>query len=201
MRFVLASASPRRQQILRAAGIPFIARPADVIEALLPDESPEALVKRLAEAKARAVWRDGELVLGADTVVVIDKTILGKPADEDEARRMLRLLSGRTHRVLTGIALFDGTVVRADVEETMVHFRDLDDLEIADYAATGEPLDKAGAYGIQGAASKFVPCIEGCYFNIVGLPISRVYSCIRSSLRCLERPAGTADGQRAQPLR
>ena len=201
MRLVLASASPRRQQILRAAGIPFIARPADVIEALLPDESPEAFVKRLAEAKARAVWRDGELVLGADTVVVIDKTILGKPADEDEARRMLRLLSGRTHRVLTGIALFDGTVVRADVEETMVHFRDLDDLEIADYAATGEPLDKAGAYGIQGAASKFVPCIEGCYFNVVGLPISRVYSCIRSSLRCLERPAGTADGQRAQPLR
>lgn len=201
MRLVLASASPRRQQILRAAGIPFIARPADVIEALLPDESPEALVKRLAEAKARAVWRDGELVLGADTVVVIDKTILGKPADEDEARRMLRLLSGRTHRVLTGIALFDGTVVRADVEETMVHFRDLDDLEIADYAATGEPLDKAGAYGIQGAASKFVQRIEGCYFNVVGLPISRVYSCIRSSLRCLERPAGTADGQRAQPLR
>ena len=201
MRLVLASASPRRQQILRAAGIPFIARPADVIEALLPDESPEVFVKRLAEAKARAVWRDGELVLGADTVVVIDKTILGKPADEDEARRMLRLLSGRTHRVLTGIALFDGTVVRADVEETMVHFRDLDDLEIADYAATGEPLDKAGAYGIQGAASKFVPCIEGCYFNVVGLPISRVYSCIRSSLRCLERPVGTADGQRAQPLR
>ena len=158
-------------------------------------------MKRLAEAKARAVWRDGEIVLGADTAVVIDKTILGKPADEDEARRMLRLLSGRIHRVLTGIALFDGTVARVDFEETMVHFRDLDDLEIADYAATGEPLDKAGAYGIQGAASKFVQRIEGCYFNVVGLPISRVYSCIRSSLRCIERPAGTADGQSAHPLR
>ena len=201
MQLVLASASPRRRQILRSAGIPFIVRPADVIEAHLPGESPEAFVKRLAEAKARAVWRDGELVLGADTVVVIDKTILGKPADEDEARRMLRLLSGRTHRVLTGIALFNGTVARADIEETIVHFRDLDDLEISEYAASGEPLDKAGAYGIQGAASKFVPRIEGCYFNVVGLPISRVYRCIRSSLRCLEQPAGTGDGLSAQPLR
>lgn len=199
MQLVLASASPRRRQILRTAGIPFIARPADVVEAHLPGESPEAVVKRLAEAKARAVWREGELVLGADTVVVIDTTILGKPADEDDARRMLRLLSGRAHRVLTGIVLFNGTDARAEIEDTTVHFRALDDLEIADYAATGEPLDKAGAYGIQGAASKFVHRIEGCYFNVVGLPISRVYSCIRSSLRCLERLDGTGDGQSAQP--
>ena len=201
MQLVLASASPRRQQILRTARIPFIARPAEVVEAHLPGESPEAFVKRLAEAKARAVWREGELVLGADTVVVIDTTILGKPTDEDEARRMLRSLSGRTHRVLTGIVLFNGTEARADVEETIVHFRALDDLEIADYAATGEPLDKAGAYGIQGAASKFVHRIEGCYFNVVGLPISRVYSFIRSSLRCFERPDGARDCHTAQSPR
>lgn len=201
MQLVLASASPRRQQILRTAHIPFIARPADVVEAHLPGELPEAFVKRLAEVKARAAWREGELVLGADTVVVIDTTILGKPANEDEARRMLRSLSGRTHRVLTGIVLFNGTEAWADIEETIVHFRALDDLEIAEYAATGEALDKAGAYGIQGAASKFVHRIEGCYFNVVGLPISRVYSFIRSSLRCFERPAGPGDCHAAQPPR
>lgn len=183
MRLVLASASPRRQEILRTAGIPFIVRPADVDETPIAGEMPEAFVGRLAEAKAQAVRQDDEQVLGADTVVVVDKTVLGKPADADDARRMLRSLSGRAHQVLTGICLLNDNDVQQAVEETTVYFRDLDEQEIADYVATGEPMDKAGAYGIQGGASKFIHRIEGCYFNVVGLPISRVYSFIRSSLR------------------
>jgi septum formation protein len=183
VRLVLASASPRRRDILQTAGIEFVARPADIDESQLDGESPEDHVQRLAEAKARAVWREGETVLGADTVVVVDDQLLGKPADQREAKQMLRALSGRSHRVLTGICFFDGASAHGSVEETIVHFRDLDDNEIADYVATGEAADKAGAYGIQGAASKFIHRIEGCYFNVVGLPVSRVYSFIRSSLR------------------
>ena len=183
MRLVLASASPRRQEILQTAGIPFVARPADVDERLLDGESPEDHILRLAEAKARAVWREGETVLGADTVVVVDGRVLGKPADRHEAKQMLRALSGRSHRVLTGICFFDGAATHGSVEETIVWFRELDDAEIDDYVAGGEAADKAGAYGIQGAASKFIHRIEGCYFNVVGLPVSRVYSFIRSSLR------------------
>jgi len=183
MRLVLASASPRRKEILRTARIPFVARPADVDESVLEGESPESHVTRLAEAKARAAWREGETVLGADTVVVAGDKILGKPADRAEAARMLRALSGRTHRVLTAVCFFDGTSTHTSVEETVVHFRELTDDEIAGYIATGEADDKAGAYGIQGAASKFIDRIEGCYFNVVGLPVSRVYSFIRSSLR------------------
>ena len=183
MRLVLASASPRRQEILRTAGIPFTVRPADVDETPVAGENPEAFVARLAEAKARAVQQDDEQVLGADTVVVIDEAVLGKPTHAEDARRMLRSLSGRSHRVLTGICLLNGNEVQQTVEETTVYFRELDEQEIADYVATGESMDKAGAYGIQGAASKFIHRIEGCYFNVVGLPISRVYSFIRSSLR------------------
>jgi septum formation protein len=183
MRLVLASASPRRQEILRTAGIPCVVRPADVDETPIVGEIPEAFVQRLAEAKARAVRQDDEQVLGADTVVVVDEAILGKPADANDAQRMLRSLSGRSHRVLTGICLINGDQVQRVVEETTVYFRELDQQEIADYVATGEPMDKAGAYGIQGAASKFIHRVEGCYFNVVGLPISRVYSFIRSSLR------------------
>ncbi len=180
---VLASASPRRQKILRTAGIPFVARPAHLEERLLEGEGPEEHVKRLAEAKARAVWREGDTVLGADTVVVVDGLILGKPENNADAARMLRLLSGRTHRVLTGICLFDGNRRRVAVEETGVEFLDLSEPEITTYIASGEPLDKAGAYGIQGGASKFVRRISGCYFNVVGLPLALVYSFIRSSLR------------------
>ncbi len=183
MRLVLASASPRRKEILQTAGIPFEARTADVDERILGGESPEDYVQRLAEAKARAVCQEGETVLGADTVVVVDGQVLGKPADQREAAQMLRALSGRSHRVLTGVCFFDGSSAHGSVEETVVYFRELDDDEIADYIATGEAADKAGAYGIQGAASKFIDRIEGCYFNVVGLPISSVYSFIRSSLR------------------
>ena len=158
-------------------------RPADVDESLHEGESPEAHVRRLAEAKARAVWREGEIVLGADTVVVVDDHILGKPTDDNDAARMLGLLSGRRHRVLTGICFYDGGQAQAEVEETHVEFLKLSAQEIADYVAAGEPAGKAGAYAIQGGAAKFVKRIEGCYFNVVGLPVARVYQFIRSSLR------------------
>ena len=177
---ILASASPRRREILESAGIPFETRPAEVDEMPLLHETAEEYVRRLAEEKARAVWRAGDIVLGADTVVAVDKVLLGKPRDGEEAARMLRLLSGRRHRVLTGICFFDGEKAETAVEETFVEFLPLTDEEIAAYVATGEPFDKAGAYGIQGAASKFVARIEGCYFNVVGLPIARVYSILRS---------------------
>jgi septum formation protein len=180
---ILASASPRRREILESAGIPFEVRPAHVDETPLENETPEDHVRRLAETKARAVWREGEVVLGADTTVTIDSIVLGKPASDDDAARMLRALSGRRHRVLTGICFFDGKTAETAVEETIVEFLPLSDEEIAAYVATGEPFDKAGAYGIQGAASKFISRIEGCYFNVVGLPISRVYRFMRSSLR------------------
>jgi septum formation protein len=180
---VLASASPQRQEILRSAGFSFAVRPSQVDETPLATETPQEHVLRLAEAKARAVWRAGELVLGADTEVDVDGVVLGKPRDDREAARMLRLLSGRQHRVITGICLFDGHQARTAWEETQVFFLDLSDEEIAEYVASGEPFDKAGAYGIQGAASKFIRRVEGCYFNVVGLPIARVYSFMRSSLR------------------
>jgi septum formation protein len=183
MQLVLASASPRRQQLLRTAGIAFTVRPAEVDEQALPGEAPEAYASRLAEAKARACWQPGEVTLGADTVVTLDNLLLGKPRDGADARRMLRLLSGRTHLVLTGICLYDGSETRSAVETTQVEFLELSDEEIERYVAAGEPLDKAGAYGIQGEASKFVRRIDGCYFNVVGLPLARVYSFIRSILR------------------
>jgi nucleoside triphosphate pyrophosphatase len=183
MKLVLASASPRRLELLRIARIPFSARPADVDEQPLANEKPEAYVLRLAEAKARAVWQPGELTLGADTVVTLDGLLLGKPADAADAGRMLRLLSGRIHRVLTGICLYDGTFAKTAVETTAVEFLELTGQEIDAYVASGEPFDKAGAYGIQGEASKFVLRVDGCYFNVVGLPVARVYSFIRSILR------------------
>jgi septum formation protein len=172
---VLASASPRRRALLTAAGIAFVARPADVDETPLPGEPADVYTLRLAEAKARAAWRPSEIALGADTTVVLDGDILGKPADEAEAAAMLGRLAGRTHEVLTGFCLFDGDRVRGAVERTAVTFAPMSEEEIAAYAASGEPLDKAGAYGIQGLASKFVERIEGCYFNVVGLPVARVY--------------------------
>ncbi len=148
-------------------------------ERLLPGETPRAHVLRLARLKAERVRRPGEWVLGADTVVVIGKSVLGKPRGSREAARMLRLLSGRMHRVLTGVALLGEGAPRLDVAETRVWFRRLSRAEIRDYVASGEPLDKAGAYAIQGLASKFVERIDGCFFNVVGLPVSRVYEWLR----------------------
>ncbi len=178
-KLVLASASPRRAEILRRAGIPCRVRPAQIDEGLRRRETPEQHVGRLARAKAEAVRRPGETVLGADTVVVIGKTILGKPRDARHAARMLRLLSGRSHRVLTGVCLlFEGGVLE-DVASTRVWFRPLRRAELAAYVASGEPFDKAGAYAIQGLASKFVERIEGCYFNVMGLPVALVYELLR----------------------
>jgi septum formation protein len=176
MPLVLASRSPRRQEILRQAGIPFTVRTADVDETPLDGEKPEDYVRRLAEVKALAVPRQpGEVVLGADTTVVIDGEMLGKPADAADARRMLRHIADRRHEVLTGICLRRDSGVVRDWAVTAVWFAAMTDREIAEYVASGEPMDKAGAYAIQGLASKFVTKIEGCYFNVVGLPISLVY--------------------------
>ena len=142
-------------------------------------ETPLDCVRQLAEAKARAVWREGELVLGADTVVAVDGVALGKPADREDAARMLTLLSGRTHDVLTGICLLESNRCRVAVEQTNVRFRAISEQEIETYVSSSEPLDKAGAYAIQGGAREFVERIQGCYFNVVGLPVARVYSMLR----------------------
>jgi len=173
---VLASQSPRRSEILKQAGIPFVVRAAEVDETPLPCETPADYVRRLAKAKALAVAAaPGEIVLGADTTVVIDGEMLGKPADEMDARRMLSLLSARRHEVMTGICLASDGGVVTDYAKTDVWFAPISEREIAEYAASGEPLDKAGAYAIQGLASKFVERIDGCYFNVMGLPIALVY--------------------------
>ena len=177
---VLASQSPRRSEILRQAGITFTVRAADVDESVLASESPTDYVQRLAAAKAYAIEAaDGDTVLGADTTVVIDGEILAKPADAADARRMLARLSGRRHEVLTGICLRRGGHTIRDYAATGVVFATLSDAEIDDYVATGEPMDKAGAYGIQGLASKFVERIDGDYFNVMGLPVALVYRYLR----------------------
>ena len=177
-RLILASASPRRRELLTQAGFRFEVIPAHINEDVGPGEDPIAYVVRLAREKAQAVrgqLNDPEaIVLGADTTVTLDGHILAKPEDRADAIRMLRMLSGRTHRVITGVAVAtaDGTEVAAEV--TGVQFVTLREEEIADYVSTGEPMDKAGAYGIQGYAARWIPRIEGCYFNVVGLPVALV---------------------------
>lgn len=177
---VLASQSPRRSEILRQAGIPFVAKPANVDETARPGESPEEYVRRLARDKTLAVRAaPGDIVLGADTTVVVDGEILGKPADSADAARMLSLLADHEHQVLTGICLRRGAEIIIDCARTCVWFKPLMREEIADYVATGEPMDKAGAYAIQGLASKFIERIEGSYANVVGLPIELVQQILR----------------------
>jgi septum formation protein len=186
-RLVLASASPRRRELLSQAGFSFEVRPAHINEDYRPEEDPIAYVVRLAREKALAIYEQLEdpeaIVLGADTTVTLDGHILAKPDDSSDAGRMLRMLSGRTHRVITGVAFatYFGTEVAAEV--TGVQFRTLTDEEIAAYIATGEPMDKAGAYGIQGYAAKWIPRIEGCYFNVVGLPLALVSTMLETHLR------------------
>jgi septum formation protein len=173
---VLASQSPRRAEILRQAGIPFTVRAVPVDETPLDHELPEVYVQRLAELKALSVASGpDEAVLGADTTVVIDGEMLAKPVDAADAGRMLALLSGRRHEVLTGICIRRGSEMVRDWAVTAVWFLPMSEQEIAAYVASGEPMDKAGAYAIQGLASKFIEKIEGCYFNVVGLPIAMVY--------------------------
>ncbi len=173
---ILASRSPRRSEILASAGIPFVVCPAEVDESVLPGETAGDYVRRVARAKAEAIDADPEdIVLGADTVVVVDGEILGKPDDPTGAARMLRRLAGREHFVLTGVCLRRGQEFAEAAEGTRVRFLPLTEDDIARYVASGEPLDKAGAYAIQGLASKYINRIEGCYFNVVGLPVSQVY--------------------------
>lgn len=175
IKLILASGSPRRAELLRAAGIDFTVTIADLDETVLPNELPRDYVVRLSREKAQAVAAEGELVLGADTTVVMLNEILGKPMDENDARRMLRLLSGKWHEVLTGVSLVNGTKVTSEVAVTRVKFAKLSEEEMDWYVASGEPMDKAGAYGIQGYASRFVERIEGSYSNVVGLPVQMVY--------------------------
>lgn len=209
---VLASASPRRQELLRNAGISFVVQPADIDETPLAGEEARACAARLAREKALAVWRTRpkEVVLGADTVVAIDDKILAKPVDAEDAVRMLRLLSGRVHRVITGVCLVGSVAsrqqevpqdsapgegqsrrnpyellrtangeLRTGSETTLVTMSECSDEEIRHYVASGEPMDKAGAYAIQGMASRWIPRIEGDYSNVVGLPIALVYRMLR----------------------
>ena len=195
---ILASASPRRQELLRNAGIPFVAQPTDIPEDPLNGESPRACAQRLAREKALAIssQHPERCILGADTIVVVDNMMLGKPIDAADAHRMLRLLSGKTHQVITGVCLVrpqtgpvrpeskvgDGGIsvdVRSEV--TSVTFHELTDQDIQAYVQTGEPMDKAGAYAIQGRASRWIPRIEGDYFNVVGLPIALVWTMLQEN--------------------
>jgi septum formation protein len=212
---VLASASPRRQELLRNAGISFVVQAADIDETVLAGEVPRECAERLAREKALAVWRARatsqrthdaraqDVVLGADTIVVVDEIILGKPADADDAARILRLLAGRVHRVITGVCVitpvangqlpvasksekhlapFPGIASKelaTTSETTLVTMCELSDEEIREYVATGEPMDKAGAYAIQGRASRWIPRIEGDYSNVVGLPVALVFGMLR----------------------
>ena len=173
---ILASSSPRRHELLLAAGIPHIVQPSSTPEVMLPGETPENLVQRLAEQKARAISpAEGDIVLGADTVVVLDGKVFLKPVDAADAARMLRLLSGRDHRVITGVCLLSTKKVFVGLCSTRVSVLPISDPEMEEYTRSGEPLDKAGAYAIQGLASKFIAGIEGCYHNVVGLPVALVY--------------------------
>jgi septum formation protein len=181
MRLILASNSPRRAQILRDAGLVFSIISSAVDETPIPGEAPPDLVRRLANAKAELVAARSvgpAIVVAADTVVVLEGQILGKPRSTDDARHMLERLSGRTHSVVTGVSLIRLPDVeqRAFVETTLVHFDRLSPNEITRYLATDEPHDKAGAYAIQGRAGRYIPRIEGCYYNVVGLPLARLLS-------------------------
>jgi septum formation protein len=184
MKLILASASPRRAEILREAGVPFAVMSSAVDETVYPGEAPINLVQRLADAKADLVAARAVgpvIVIAADTVVVLEGQVLGKPRSTDDARHMLERLSGRTHSVLTGVSLvrLPDAERRQFSENTLVHFTRLTEEDISDYLATEEPYDKAGAYAIQGRAGRYIPRIEGCYFNVVGLPLAHLLSTLR----------------------
>ncbi len=178
---VLASASPRRQELLRAAGISFEVQPSHIPEDPLPGEGPKECAERLAREKALEVARQrpGAAILGADTVVFVNGEILNKPTDAADAARMLRMLSGRVHQVITGVCLVAGGQWTVANETTSVTMSEIPENEIAEYVASGEPMDKAGAYAVQGMASRWVTRLDGDYFNVVGLPVALVYRMLR----------------------
>ena len=180
---VLASASPRRQELLRNAGVAFEAQPADIPEDPLPGEAAKNCAERLAREKALAVARQRphDVVLGADTVVVVGGDLLGKPSDAADAARMLRLLSGREHQVITGVCLVVSGQRSVASQTTSVTMSEITEKEITEFVASGEPMDKAGAYAIQGIASRWIPRIEGDYSNVVGLPIALVWRMLRDA--------------------
>jgi septum formation protein len=182
VRLILASASPRRAELLRAAGYEFETVVADVDERVRDGETPAEYVRRLAGEKSAGVQASDAIILGADTTVVIDGEILGKPRDDDEAAAMLQQLAGRRHEVLTGVSIRHGAHEVGRVESTAVWFSVLTKEDIAWYVASGEGRDKAGAYAIQGLASRFIPRIEGSYANVVGLPVAAVAELLRSVL-------------------
>lgn len=195
--FILASASPRRAELLAAAGFTFTVAHADLDETPLAAEPAGSYVRRLAEAKARAVAEryPDAVVLGADTTVVVDGDILGKPADAADAVAMLRRLQGRAHEVMTGVAVVVGGQVRVELATTRVWFAFMADREIAAYVASGEPMDKAGAYGIQGRAACYVTRIDGSYSNVVGLPVAVVHRLVEETLPAArENPRLGANG-------
>ncbi len=182
---ILASASPRRRELLAQAGYQFAVEASSVSEARQPGEDAIRFVTRLAREKAEQVYArhadEGALVLGADTIVVCDEEIMGKPADVKDAERMLSLLAGRTHHVVTGVAVVWGTSAEVAAEVTQVTMNTVSAEEIAAYVAGGEPMDKAGAYAIQGYAGRWIPRVHGCYFNVVGLPLALVTSLLEGA--------------------
>jgi septum formation protein len=188
MKLILASSSPRRAEVLRNAGFVFQVLPADVDETRLPQEPAEDYVRRVAQAKAHVVAErvrtagERAIVIAADTIVLAESQILGKPKDAEDARRMLRLFSGRTHAVLTALCVINIPTGKEllHVEKTRVEFLKMSEEAIESYIQSGEPFDKAGAYGIQGIAGRFATRIEGCYFNVLGLPLSRLWTTLQA---------------------
>lgn len=181
MRFVLASQSPRRRDLLQLLRIPFTVCPADVDEAMNESLPAHREVARVSICKAEATHREpGDVVIAADTIVVLDGKILGKPADRAEAIAMLQALSGRDHQVMTGVTVLKGDTCLTHTEITDIHFRELSDSEIRNYVASGEPMDKAGAYGIQGGAALFADSMHGDYYNVMGLPVCRLFLMLKT---------------------
>ena len=180
MQLILASQSPRRKELLGLFHIPFSIQVAQIDESMDPEKSPYEEVARVSRAKAEATPRSSEdVVIAADTIVVCNGQVLGKPKDEADAYRMLRLLSGRDHQVMTGLCVLKGETVSVCTEVTDIHFRELTDREIYAYIATGEPMDKAGSYGIQGGAALFAEKLHGDYYNVMGLPVCRLGQLLR----------------------
>ncbi|MEM7354707.1 MAG: Maf family protein [Acidobacteriota bacterium] len=193
---VLASGSPRRRELLEGLGVELVIHVADIDESAVPGELPEPYVRRLAESKARTVGAQLDdsqqaVVLAADTIVAVDNDLLGKPRDDDDASRMLARLAGREHEVLTGVAVLASGGVQIGVERTRVRFAELTTAEIAWYVGSGEPLDKAGAYAIQGLGALFVEAITGNYSNVVGLPLPLTYRLLQAAGFALRSPSAT----------